>query len=108
MNPLKRLQEHGQSVYLDEIRRSWLEDGTLQELIDRDGLRGVTSNPAIFHKAIARSGDYREAIAALAARGATVEEAYEELVVEDIARAADLFRPTHDASGGRFGFVSLE
>ncbi len=108
MNPLKRLQEHGQSVYLDEIRRSWLEDGTLQELIDRDGLRGVTSNPAIFNKAIAQSGDYKDAVAALAARGATVEEAYEELVVEDIQRAADLFRPTYDGSGGRYGFVSLE
>lgn len=108
MNPLKRLQEHGQSVYLDEIRRSWLHDGTLQTLIDRDGLRGVTSNPAIFHKAIAKSDDYREAIAALAERGAGVDEAYEELVVEDIQRAADLFRPTYDGSGGRYGFVSLE
>lgn len=108
MNPLKRLQEHGQSVYLDEIRRSWLEDGTLQELIDRDGLRGVTSNPAIFNKAIAQSGDYAAAIAALAARGATVEDAYEDLVVEDIGRAADMFRPTYDGSGGRYGFVSLE
>ncbi len=108
MNPLKRLQEHGQSVYLDEIRRSWLEDGTLQTLIDRDGLRGVTSNPAIFNKAIADSDDYQDALAALARRSATVEEAYEEIVVEDIQRAADLFRPTYDASGGRYGFVSLE
>ncbi|HZW27317.1 MAG TPA: transaldolase, partial [Trueperaceae bacterium] len=72
------------------------------------GLRGVTSNPAIFNKAIAQSGDYKDAVAALAARGATVEEAYEELVVEDIQRAADLFRPTYDGSGGRYGFVSLE
>ncbi len=108
MNPLKRLQEHGQSVYLDEIRRSWLEDGTLQTLIDRDGLRGVTSNPAIFHKAITQSDDYAGAIGRLAGRGASVADAYEEIVVEDIQRAADLFRPTYDASGGKYGFVSLE
>ncbi|HZW99741.1 MAG TPA: transaldolase [Trueperaceae bacterium] len=108
MNPLKRLQEHGQSVYLDEIRRSWLDDGTLQTLIDRDGLRGVTSNPAIFHKAITQSDDYREAIARLARAGGTVADAYEDIVIEDIQRAADLFAPTHEASGGKYGFVSLE
>ena len=108
MNPLLRLKEHGQSVYLDEIRRSWLVDGTLRTLIERDGLAGVPSNPAIFNKAIARSGDYQEAIAALARRGATVEQAYEELVVEDIQRAADLFRDAYEASGGSEGFVSLE
>ncbi len=108
MNPLKRLQDFGQSVYLDEIRRSWLEDGTLQTLIDRDGLRGVTSNPAIFHKAIAQSNDYDGAIAALARGGGTVAQAYEDIVIEDIQRAADLFRPTYDGSGGSYGFVSLE
>jgi len=108
MNPLQRLREQGQSVYLDEIRRSWLLDGTLRKLIERDGLAGVTSNPAIFNKAIAQSGDYAEAIAELARRGATVAEAYEELVVEDIQRAADLFRASYDASGGIDGYVSLE
>lgn len=108
MNPLKRLQEHGQSVYLDEIRRSWLDDGTLQTLIDRDGLRGVTSNPAIFHKAITQSDDYHDAIARLARGGGTVADAYEDIVIEDIQRAADLFAPTHEASGGKYGFVSLE
>lgn len=108
MNPLKRLQDFGQSVYLDEIRRSWLVDGTLQRLIDEDGLRGVTSNPAIFHKAITGSADYAEAIARHARAGDGPAASYEALVVDDIRDAADLFRKTYDDSGGRFGFVSLE
>lgn len=108
MNPLKRLTDFGQSVYLDEIRRSWLTDGTLKRLIDDDGLRGVTSNPAIFHKAITQSNDYDEAVAALAASGLDAAAAYEELVVADIQGAADLFRAQHDASGGVDGYVSLE
>lgn len=108
MNPLKRLTDFGQSVYLDEIRRSWLTDGTLKRLIDDDGLRGVTSNPAIFHKAITQSNDYDEAVAALAASGLDASAAYEELVVTDIQGAADLFRAQHDASGGVDGYVSLE
>lgn len=108
MNPLKRLQEFGQSVYLDEIRRSWLTDGTLQKLIDDDGLRGVTSNPAIFHKAIAQSTDYAEAIARHARAGDAPTTAYEALVIDDIRDAADLFQQTYGVSSGRFGFVSLE
>ena len=108
MNPLKRLQEFGQSVYLDEIRRSWLNDGKLKGLIDDDGLRGVTSNPAIFHKAITGSSDYAEAIARHSAAGDSTAATYEALVINDIQDAADLFRETYDTSGGRFGFVSLE
>ncbi|HKI56504.1 MAG TPA: transaldolase [Trueperaceae bacterium] len=108
MSNLKRLQEFGQSVYMDEIRRSWLTDGTLKGLIDDDGLRGVTSNPAIFQKAIGESDDYDEAVEDLARRGADVRQAYEELVVHDIRDACDLFRPTYDASDGRYGYVSLE
>ncbi len=108
MSTLKRLQDFGQSVYLDEIRRSWLSDGTLQRLIDDDGLRGVTSNPAIFQKAIADSDDYDAAVREYARRGESVERVYEDLVVDDIQRACDLFRPTYDASDGRFGYVSLE
>ncbi|MEJ2356982.1 MAG: transaldolase [Deinococcales bacterium] len=108
MSNLKRLQDFGQSVYLDEIRRSWLSDGTLQRLIDDDGLRGVTSNPAIFQKAIGQSDDYDDAVGELARRGLEVEKAYEELVVDDIQGACDLFRPLYDASDGRYGYVSLE
>lgn len=108
MNRLKRLNDFGQSVYLDEIRRSWLHDGTLATLIERDGLRGVTSNPAIFQKAIADSRDYDDAIAEHARRGDDAMTTYEDLVVADIQAAADHFRPTYDASDGRFGYVSLE
>jgi transaldolase len=108
MNRLKKLQEFGQSVYMDEIRRSMLTDGTLKTLIERDGLRGVTSNPAIFQKAIAESNDYDETIALMQREGQGVEQIYEELVVADIEAAADLLRPVYEESDGRFGFVSLE
>jgi transaldolase len=108
MNPLKALQTYGQSVYMDEIRRSMLTDGFLKTLIERDGLRGVTSNPAIFQKAIAETNDYDDTIAELVQAGISVEDIYEDLVVEDIQVAADLFRPTYEASDGRFGYVSLE
>ena len=108
MNPLARLPELGQSVYVDEIRRSWLEDGTLERFVSEDAVRGVTSNPAIFEKSIAQTADYQSAIAALAAAWRSVDEIYETLVVEDIARAADVFRPQFDASNGRYGWVSLE
>lgn len=108
MNPLKKLQDYGQSVYVDEIRRRWFEDGTLRTLIERDGLRGVTSNPAIFQKAIAESDDYDEAIRAAVADGHDVDKVYEDIVIEDIQHAADLFRPMYDQTDGRYGYVSLE
>ncbi|MEX2541824.1 MAG: transaldolase [Trueperaceae bacterium] len=108
MNRLKKLQEFGQSVYMDEISRSMLTDGTLKTLIERDGLRGVTSNPAIFQKAIAESSEYDDTIAQLQREGRSVDEVYEELVIADIEGAADLLRPVYDESDGRFGYVSLE
>lgn len=108
MNPLKALTQYGQSVYVDEIRRRWLDDGTLKTLIERDGVHGVTSNPAIFEKAIAQTDDYAAAIAEAARQGKSVAATYEDLVIEDIQRAADLFRPQYEASDGRFGYVSLE
>ena len=108
MNRLKKLQEFGQSVYMDEIRRSMLTDGTLKTLIERDGLRGVTSNPAIFQKAISQSNDYDDTIEQLRREGQSVDEVYEELVIADIQAAADLLRPVYDESDGRYGFVSLE
>jgi transaldolase/transaldolase/glucose-6-phosphate isomerase len=80
----------------------------LQRLIEKDGVSGVTSNPAIFEKAIAETGDYDEAIRALAWEGKSTEDIYEELALEDIQHAADLFRSLYDRSGGRDGFVSLE
>jgi transaldolase len=108
MNPLQRLAQLGQSVYLDEIGRGMLRRGELARLIEEDDLHGVTSNPAIFEKAIARSSDYQDAIRALARSGMTAAQVYERLALEDIAEAADLFLEVHRSSGGRHGYVSLE
>jgi transaldolase/glucose-6-phosphate isomerase len=109
MNPVQSLNAYGQSVWLDYIRRGLLDSGALERLIARDGISGVTSNPAIFQKAIAGSTDYREAIAALAARRALgAEELYEHLAVEDIRRTADLLQPVHGRTDGGDGYVSLE
>jgi len=107
-NPLRALQSHGQSIWLDYIERRILTDGTLKAWIAADGVSGMTSNPAIFAKAMAHTDAYGEAIAALARRGLPTVEIYEHLAVEDVRSAADLFRPVYDRSGGRDGFVSLE
>lgn len=107
-NPLLRLEALGQSVWMDFLRRGTISSGELQRLIDEDGLSGVTSNPSIFEKAIGGSHDYDDAIRALALEGKTVEEIYQATVVEDIQRAADLFRPTYERTDGGDGFVSLE
>jgi len=107
-NPLRALHALGQSVWLDDIRRAWLVDGTLARLIAEDGVCGVTSNPAIFEKAIAQHHDYDVAIAAAVRRGLDAGAIYEELVLEDIGRAAELLRPVHELSRGSDGFVSIE
>ena len=107
-SPLSRLSAFGQSIWLDFIRRGMLSSGKLLQLIEEDGLRGVTSNPSIFERAIAGSHDYDEAIRLLALRERSVEAIYEALTVEDVQRASDLFRPTYDGTAGRDGFVSLE
>jgi transaldolase len=107
-NPLLKLSAFGQSLWLDYIRRQMIDAGELKKLIDDDGLKGVTSNPAIFQKAIAGSTDYDEAIRTLAQAGASVEAIYQVLTVEDVQRAADLFRPLYDGMAGQDGFVSLE
>lgn len=107
-NPLRVLQGLGQSVWLDDIRRAWLADGTLARLIAEDGVSGVTSNPAIFEKAIAQHHDYDAAIAAAAHRGLSTGAIYEELVLEDVGRAAELFRTVHEQTRGGDGFVSIE
>ncbi len=108
MNPLRALHDQGQSVWLDYIRRSLILSGELQRLIDQDGLRGVTSNPAIFEKAIAGSTDYANELAALEQRGLNVTDIYEQLAVRDIQDAADLLWPVYQQSNGRDGYVSLE
>jgi transaldolase/glucose-6-phosphate isomerase len=107
-NPLTKVQDFGQSIWLDFIRRGILESGELQQLIDEDGLRGMTSNPSIFEKAIAGSHDYDEAIEELALEEQSAEAIYRALTVQDIQRAADRFHPIYDQSAGKHGFVSLE
>ncbi|HLU49546.1 MAG TPA: transaldolase, partial [Planctomycetota bacterium] len=107
-NPLRRLAELGQSVWLDYIRRDAIESGELDHLIRDDGLRGVTSNPAIFAKAFEESDRYDDDIARLRAEGRTTSEIYRRLTVDDVQRAADRFRGVYDETSGRDGFVSLE
>ncbi len=108
MNPLQRLQEFGQSVWLDYIRRDLLENGELRRLIADDGLRGMTSNPAIFEKAIADSALYDAAFATIPDHHADTTARYEHVAIHDIQAAADLLRPVYDATQRRDGYVSLE
>ncbi len=107
-NRLVEIMKLGQSIWFDNIRRAMLSTGDLTKKITEDDLRGVTSNPTIFEKAIVGSADYDEQFRSLVAAGKSVEEIYEELVVEDIADAADTLRPVYDKTGGYDGFISLE
>jgi len=109
MNPVKELENHGQSVWLDFLARGFVTKGDLQRLIDTDGVKGVTSNPSIFEKAIGSSDEYDGAIGqALKSGDRPVAELFEQLAVEDIQRAADVLRPVYDQLKGNDGFVSLE
>jgi len=107
-NPLKQLAAIGQSIWLDYIRRNLIVSGELRRLIEEDGLRGMTSNPAIFEKAIAESHDYDEDIRAMALEGKGAEAIYETLSQRDVQGAADEFRPLYDKTDGKDGYVSLE
>ncbi|MFN2289779.1 MAG: bifunctional transaldolase/phosoglucose isomerase [Anaerolineae bacterium] len=107
MSKLNELAELGQAVWVDYIRRTFITSGDLQRLAD-EGVRGVTSNPSIFEKAIAGSDDYDEDLSRLVAQDRSVEEIYEALAFEDIRAAADTLRPVYDETGGADGYVSLE
>jgi transaldolase len=107
MTKLHELAELGQAIWLDYISRSLIAAGELQELVDQ-GLRGVTSNPSIFEKAIAGSADYDEDLNRLVRDGRSVAEIYENLAMTDIRSAADVLRPVYEKSGGADGYVSLE
>jgi len=108
-NPLKELLKYGQSLWLDFIRRNLFTSGELKRLIAEDGLRGMTSNPSIFEKAIAGSTDYADILAELARKpGLDAKAIYEQIAVRDIQDAADLLRPIYDESKRRDGYVSLE
>lgn len=109
LNPVLALRLFGQSVWLDYIRRSFITSGELQRLVDEDGLSGVTSNPAIFEKAISGSADYMEALKALAGQQDLDAKArYERLAIEDIQAAADVLQPVYARTKRRDGYVSLE
>ena len=107
-NPLRQLAAFGQSVWLDYIRRDLIVSGELRHLIEDDGLCGLTSNPAIFEKAIAGSPDYDADIHTLAAEGKSALAIYEALSQQDVQGAADVFRPVYDRTDGLDGYVSLE
>ena len=103
MNHLQALQEYGQSVWLDYIRRNLMATGELGRLIEEDGLRGVTSNPAIFEKAITGSMDYKDLLSAASSRNLDAQALYEKMALRDIQDAADLLRPIYDKSKKRDG-----
>jgi len=107
-NPLRQLQDFGQSIWLDYIRRDLVAGPELTRLIAEDGVRGMTSNPAIFEKAIVSSTGYDAEIRSLAAGGANPVQIYEKLSQDDVRSAADAFAALHRSSGGGDGFVSLE
>jgi transaldolase len=107
MSKLIELEKSGQSVWFDYIRRSLITSGELQALIDM-GVRGITSNPAIFEKAIAGSNDYDEAIKTLIKTEKSIHDIYESLAIEDISMAADLLRSIYDSTNGKDGYVSFE
>jgi transaldolase / glucose-6-phosphate isomerase len=107
-NPLKGLSEFGQSVWLDYIRRSLITSGELKRLVAEDGLRGVTSNPSIFEKAIVGSTDYEAVIESAESSGLDAKALYEKIAIKDVQDAADILEPVWEKSKARDGYVSLE
>jgi len=108
MNRLVAVQPHGQSLWFDYIQRGLLWSGELQRMVREDGLRGLTSNPAIFEKAIGHTADYLPAVRALVRQGLGAEEIFERLAIEDLQNAADVLLPVYQSSAKVDGYVSLE
>jgi transaldolase len=108
MNPLLQVRDQGQQIWLDNLSRTLLNDGHLARMVADDGVDGVTTNPAIFHKAIADGRYYEDDLAALKQQPIDAEARYERLVIPDVQRACDLLRPTFERSSGNAGYVSLE
>ena len=106
--PIARLNDYGQSPWYDNLTRQLVQQGTLAAMIENDGIRGMTSNPTIFEKAMAGGEGYDEQLAELRGRGLAMDSIYWELVLADIRAAADVLRPTYDEQGGHDGFVSVE
>ena len=107
-NPLKKLETLGQSIWLDYIRRDLIASGELRRLIEEDGLRGMTSNPSIFEKAIAESNIYDQDIHDMALKKKDVKAIYEALSQRDVQNAADEFKTVYEKTEGKDGYVSLE
>ena len=105
---IKRINQIGQSLWYDNIERKLLRNGSLAGMVERGEIRGITSNPSIFNKAISKSTDYEQDIRSLTAEGFSREEVYEKLAVQDIQDAADLFTGLYKESAGADGYVSLE
>lgn len=109
MNPVKALEKHGQAVWLDFLARGFVAKGDLKKLIDTDGVKGVTSNPSIFEKAIGSSDEYDAPIGTALKKGdRSIADLFEHVAIEDIQHAADVLRPVYDELHGHDGFVSLE
>jgi len=107
-NPIARLNDFGQSPWYDNITRDLVRSGGLERMVREDGIRGVTSNPTIFEKAMAGGDHYDEQLRELIGDGASIDTAFWELVIADIGAAADVLRRVHDAARGGDGFVSVE
>ncbi len=107
-NRVKHIHNFGQSIWLDFLDREIMDSGKLKKLIEEDGVRGLTSNPAIFEKAISNSSDYDDDIASLSKQKTSNDEIFFGLAIKDIKRAADFFKPVYDEAKGADGFVSLE
>jgi transaldolase len=107
-NKLREIEALGQSVWIDNLNRQLLDDGTLRELVEQDGIGGVTSNPSIFEKGMGNSDRYDDAFREVLAETGDTQEIFERLALADIRDAADVLRPTFDAAGGQDGFVSFE
>ena len=108
MDTLINLLNYGQSYWLDNLSRKKITSGELQKRVTEQGLRGITSNPSIFHKSITGSEDYDDQIRELVAHGCTLREIYDALTIKDVQDACDILKPVYDSSGGTDGFVSLE
>ena len=107
-NPLIQLEKLGQSVWLDSINRNLITSGELRRLIEVDGLSGITSNPAIFEKAISESNDYKHDIRTMLAEGRDANAIYEAICLKDLQMAADEFKPIYNKTNGEDGYVSME
>ncbi|MDR0563800.1 MAG: transaldolase [Azoarcus sp.] len=108
MNPLLKIRNLGQQIWLDNLSRALLEEGALERFISEDGIAGITTNPAIFQKAITSGRYYGESLSRLKQQPLTAEERYEQLAIADVQRACDLLQPLFEQSHGNAGYVSFE